>query len=72
MLYSQAMILMRSCRLRFLAIAFVDGCYLYIIIHNCILHVLPDCKGWSALIWQVDTKRSNNKISQILLVQVIL
>ena len=37
--YSQAMILMRCCRLGILAIMSVDGCYLYIIIHNCILHV---------------------------------
>ena len=32
-------ILMRSCRFGFLAITSIDGCYLYIIIHNCILHV---------------------------------
>ena len=56
------MIFMRSCRLGILAIASVDGCYLYIIIHNCILHVTWVVKV-SVLIWQVSTKRSNNKIS---------
>ena len=38
LLHMQAMILMRSCRLWALAIISVDGCCLYIIIHNCILH----------------------------------
>ena len=37
-LYMQAMILTRSYRLWGLAITSVDGCCLYIIIHNCILH----------------------------------
>ena len=36
---SLAMTPARSCRLGFLGTASVDGCYLYIIIHNCILHV---------------------------------
>ena len=38
MLYMPAMILARYCRLLGLAITSVDGCCLYIIIHNCILH----------------------------------
>ena len=39
MLYSQAMILVRSGRLGGLAFTSVDGCYIYIIIHYCISHV---------------------------------
>ena len=43
----QVMILMRSYYgLSSPAVASVDGCCLYIIIHNSISHVEPDCKGW--------------------------
>ena len=66
MLYMQAMILMRSCRLWGLAIASVDGWCLYIIIQLYIAWYLV--VKISMLIWQVNTKRNNSKIFANLLV----
>ena len=65
LLHMQVMILARSCGLLGSAITSVDGCCLYIIIHNSILYLVVKVR---TLICQVGTKRNNSKISPILLV----
>ena len=65
-LYSQAMIFMRSCRLRFLAITSVDGAA-STLSSTIVYHMLPGCKGQYANLagWH---QKKPQKIGQFLLV----